>query len=101
MWWRRNSEKKVSERQRDLEEQILTLKREQHSLQLEFEELHDVVRHSLQRISQRAKRVDEANTPQEPAPVNAAAEPVGGAGHLTDHQKQIQQAILKRRANIQ
>jgi len=79
------------------------LKRRVDALELDYEALYDKVRSALQRVSKRAEVVEKAaqhDTP--PESVTSANPPLNGSGAgLSEHQRQVQQQILRRRAGMQ
>jgi hypothetical protein len=88
---------------KDLEDGLQTLQKEHLKLQIEWAEVYDKVRHAMNRMAKRVERgtadetVVESN--QEVPQGNGGANGTH-AGRLSDHQKQVQQQILKRRAGL-
>jgi chromosome condensin MukBEF MukE localization factor len=87
----------------DLIELTEKLKRRVDALELDYEALYDKVRSALQRVSKRAEVVEKAaqhDTPPELTAMPSTGQNGSGAG-LSDHQRQVQQQILRRRAGMQ
>jgi hypothetical protein len=85
---------------KDLEDAVETLQKEHLKLQIEWAEVYDKVRHAMNRM---AKRVERGTDDTAVIESTKEVPTVGGAngthaGRLSEHQKQIQQQILKRRA---
>jgi hypothetical protein len=85
---------------KDLEDGLQTLQKEHLKLQIEWAEVYDKVRHAMNRMAKRVERGTDdtavVESTQEVPQGNGGATALGG--RLSDHQKQIQQQILKRRA---
>ena len=85
-----------------LEDALETLQKDFLKLQIEWAEVYDKVRHAMNRMAKRVERgtADETvvESTQEVPQSNGGATALGG--RLSDHQKQVQQQILKRRAGL-
>ena len=92
--WRLYSDSRVS----GLEERIEKLENALRQSALDFDELYQKCRKLLGRVVKERASIEAHETPKEPAKLEAA--PNGGTprGFLTDHQKEIQQNILRRRS---
>jgi hypothetical protein len=81
---------------------LQTLQKEHLKLQIEWAEVYDKVRHAMNRMAKRVERGTDdtavVESPQEVPQGNGGATALGG--RLSDHQKQVQQQILKRRAGL-
>lgn len=94
MWFRDSDARRALDRCRDLEEQILKLRRDLQALALDYESLYDKVKSALARMSKRAEVVEKAGHLEEGVPDQLAE---GNGGLLTPRQKQIQHQVLRRR----
>jgi hypothetical protein len=88
---------------KELEDGLETVRKEALKLQIEWAEVYDKVRHAMNRMAKRVERgTDDTavveSTQEVPQPNNGGATALGG--RLSDHQKQVQQQILKRRAGL-
>ncbi len=82
-----------------LEDEIQKLKRDQISLELEWNNFFDKARRLLGRVTKRAEVVEKAEEKEMGGERGAAPFPISPAtGRLTDRQREIQQTILRRRA---
>jgi len=85
-----------------LEDALETLQKDFLKLQIEWAEVYDKVRHAMNRMAKRVERgtADETvvESTQEVPQGNGGAPAT--TGRLSDHQKQVQQQILKRRAGL-
>jgi len=85
-----------------LEDALETLQKDFLKLQIEWAEVYDKVRHAMNRMAKRVERgtADETvvESTQEVPQGNGGAPAI--TGRLSDHQKQVQQQILKRRAGL-
>ena len=85
-----------------LEDALETLQKDFLKLQIEWAEVYDKVRHAMNRMAKRVERgtADETvvESTQEVPQANGGAAAI--TGRLSDHQKQVQQQILKRRAGL-
>ncbi len=92
---------KLWEAVRGLTEASEKLEREMKGLRLDWESAYDKLQRLAQRISKRAEVVEKAEAAARPGVNGDGATPLEPlhSGHaLTDHQRQVQQAILRRRA---
>ncbi len=91
-------------RHRDLQERLEKLERDFKALQLEWENSYDKLRSMMGRIAKRAEKLhDEAEADGRLAPRSEAQRAVGDgrtSTHtlLNEHQRDVQQQILRRRA---
>ena len=85
---------------KELEDGLETVRKEALKLQIEWAEVYDKVRHAMNRMAKRVERGTDDTAVVESNPEVPQAGGANGthAGRLSDHQKQIQQQILKRRA---
>jgi len=83
-----------------LEDAVETLQKDHLKLQIEWAEVYDKVRHAMNRMAKRVERGTDdtavVESAQEVPQGNGGAAPI--TGRLSEHQKLIQQQILKRRA---
>jgi hypothetical protein len=90
-----NQQKRISE----LEGVVTKLNSRMDECELDWVEMRARCKRLLDRTEKAARRVDEGDAVVESDTVagNGEASGVAYAGRLSDHQKQIQQQILKRR----
>jgi hypothetical protein len=98
MWFRDSDARRALDRCRELEEQVLKLRRDLQALALDYETLYDKVKSALARMSKRAEVVEKAGHLEEGAEQLELAQSNGGP--LTPRQKQIQQQVLRRRMGV-
>jgi hypothetical protein len=90
---------KQARRISELEGVVTKLNSRMDECELDWVEMRARCKRLLDRTEKAARRVDEgeAVVESEAAGTNGEASVTGYAGRLSDHQKQIQQQILKRR----
>jgi hypothetical protein len=95
MWGWLNQQKRISE----LEGVVTKLNSRMDECELDWVEMRARCKRLLDRTEKAARRVDQGETEveSEVAGTNGEASGIAYAGRLSDHQKQIQQQILKRR----
>jgi hypothetical protein len=87
---------------KDLEDGLQTLQKEHLKLQIEWAEVYDKVRHAMNRMAKRVERGTDDTAVVESTQEVPQANNGGAAvtGRLSEHQKLVQQQILKRRAGM-
>lgn len=93
-FWRHAASKRISQ----LEDDFAKLKRDIGNLELEWTNFYDKARRMLARVAKRAEVVERADAAATEAEAGPIVVETAFSGHLTDHQKKIQQQILRRRA---
>lgn len=94
---------KQSSRIRVIEEELATLRRDFRTLEMDYNAFYDKARSMMQRIAKRAEVAEkltaerEANGHDQDLNLNPVSESPA-TGRLTQRQREIQQAILRRRA---
>ncbi len=89
---------RVRRRVQELEDDFAKLRRDYNSLELEWNNTLDKLRAMMGRIAKRAEVAEKAAQPSSSEEAGATP-PAAGARFLTPRQLQIQQQILRRRAN--